>query len=114
MASIKLVSGKTIIKKITVGVPIRAVKSFNVETTVAQLNDVVSAGGVFSDGYVLVYNATAKQWQAKNILERQRIDGGSSFAIDSFPGSILPLPYQVVATSWGLNAVVNTDKKIGY
>ena len=47
MAEIKLVSGKTIIKKITVGVPIRAVKAFNVETTVGQLNDVVSAGGKF-------------------------------------------------------------------
>ena len=41
MAEIKVVSGKTIIKKITVGVPVRAVKAFDVKTTVGQLTDVV-------------------------------------------------------------------------
>ena len=83
MAEIKLVSGKTIIKKITVGVPIRAVKAFNVETTVGQLNDVVSAGGQFRHGYVLVYDSGREQWVAQLSLTRQIIDGGEGFTIDS-------------------------------
>ena len=76
MAEIKLVSGKTIIKKITVGVPIRAVKSFNVETTVGNLNDVVSAGGKFRDGYLLVFDSATQLWRGQNLLSRQRVDGG--------------------------------------
>ncbi len=89
MAEIKLVSGKTIIKKITVGVPIRAVKAFNVETTIGQLNDVVSAGGKFRNGYVLVFDSDRQQWVAQLNLTRQLIDGGEGFAIDSLASNPL-------------------------
>tara|TARA_B100001093_G_C26461732_1_gene856740 strand:+ start:55 stop:345 length:291 start_codon:yes stop_codon:yes gene_type:complete len=93
MAEIKLVSGKTIIKKITVGVPIRAVKAFNVETTIGQLNDVVSAGGKFRNGYVLVFDSDRQQWVAQLNLTRQLIDGGEGFAIDS----LAPNPLNKIA-----------------
>lgn len=89
MAEIKLVSGKTIVKKITIGVPIRAVKAFNVETTVGQLNDVVSAGGKFRNGYVLVFDSDRQQWVAQLNLTRQLIDGGEGFAIDSLAPNLL-------------------------
>ena len=98
MAEIKLVSGKTIIKKITVGVPIRAVKSFNVETTVGNLNDVVSAGGKFRDGYLLVFDSATQLWRGQNVLSRQRVDGGEGFAIDSLaalPGNFIVVPSSV-------------------
>ena len=93
MAEIKLVSGKTIVKKITVGVPIRAVKAFNVETTVGQLNDVVSAGGKFRNGYVLVFDSDRQQWVAQLNLTRQLIDGGEGFGIDS----LAPNPLNKIA-----------------
>ena len=95
MAEIKVVSGKTIIKKITVGVPVRAVKAFDVKTTVGQLTDVVVAGGQYRDGYILVYDSGRAQWTAKGVLNRQRIDGGDTFAMDSLP----PSPDQYCALS---------------
>lgn len=85
MAEIKVVSGRTIIKKITVGVPVRAVKSFAISTAIGQLSDVKVAGGRFRDGYVLHFDSASQEFRGDGILNLQRIDGGDTFDLDSLP-----------------------------
>ena len=91
MAEIKVVSGRTIIKKITVGVPVRAVKSFAISTDIGSLNNVTVAGGRFRDGFVLSFDSENQEFRADGILNLQRLDGGDSFGLDSLPpGTITP------------------------
>ena len=63
----------TIVKKITIGTPVRRVSS-----AIANINTL--AGVDMSeriDGSVLVYNATTELWQATINLQKQNINGGS-------------------------------------
>jgi len=92
MAEIKVVSGKTIIKKITVGVPVRAVKSFSINTSVGALSNVQSAEGAFRHGYMLLYDSTEQMFKAQGLMLNQRLDGGDSFGLDSLPPGTITAP----------------------
>lgn len=77
MSDIKIVSDRTIVKKITIGTPTPAVKTINIQTTIAQALDVEV--DPLKTGDVLIYNETTGKWKATNVLELQIIDGGEGF-----------------------------------
>ena len=74
MSAITVSPGKTtIVKKITVGTPVRKVT----EAT-ANLNELAGIDtSARVNGSVLVYNATSTLWEATLDLEQQNVNGGS-------------------------------------
>ena len=73
----KIVSNRTIIRKITIGTPIPTVKSFTVDTNIASLADVsATANDGLKDGSILVYDADISKFVVKNVLFQHRLDGG--------------------------------------
>lgn len=77
MSNIKVVSDRTIVKKITVGTPLAAVKKIAIETTIANVLDVNSENA--QTGHLLVYDKDTEMWNAQNLLDLQVIDGGEGF-----------------------------------
>lgn len=77
MSSIRVVSNRTIVKKIVVGTPILTSRSINIQTTIGNILDVNSANA--KDGDVLIYREDTKIWEASNYLNLQRVDGGEGF-----------------------------------
>lgn len=75
--AIKIVSNRTIVRKITIGTPIPTVKSFTIDTSIGSLTD-VGAGleDGLKDGSILVYDASLGKFIVKNILIKHRLDGG--------------------------------------
>lgn len=63
----------TIVKKITVGRPVRRVAQAT--GSLSGLNDVDATSAV--NGSVLVYNSSSEKWVATLDLEEQNINGGS-------------------------------------
>lgn len=63
----------TIVKKVTVGRPVRRVAQAT--GTLDGLNNVDTSGKV--NGSVLVYNSSSETWVATLDLEEQNINGGS-------------------------------------
>ncbi len=74
MSAITVSPGQTtIVKKITVGTPVRKVT----EAT-ANLNELAGIDtSARVNGSVLVYNATSTLWEATLDLEQQNVNGGS-------------------------------------
>ena len=74
MSAITVSPGNTtIVKKITVGTPVRKVT----EAT-ANLNELAGIDtSARVNGSVLVYNATSTLWEATLDLEQQNVNGGS-------------------------------------
>jgi hypothetical protein len=81
MSGIKLVSNRTLIKKITVGTPIFTTKRVQIRASLSDIVDVdvdetestdpaVLAG---ANGHVLVYDATEQKYVS------QELDGGNTF-----------------------------------
>jgi propanediol utilization protein len=77
MSGIRVVSNRTIIKKIIVGTPILTSRSINIQTTIANILDVNAPDA--KDGDVLIYREDTKIWEASNYLNLQRIDAGEGF-----------------------------------
>ena len=74
MSAIKVSPGNTtIVKKITVGTPVRKVTEAT--GNLNQLAGVDTSARV--NGSVLVYNATTTLWEATLDLEQQNVNGGS-------------------------------------
>lgn len=78
MSNIKVVSNRTIVKKIVIGTPIPTTKNVSITTTVDKILD-VNLGTQLKTGDVLVYNDNSKNWDAQNVLNLQVIDGGEGF-----------------------------------
>lgn len=74
MSAITVSPGQTtIVKKITIGTPVRKVT----EAT-ANLNELAGIDtSARVNGSVLVYNATSTLWEATLDLEQQNVNGGS-------------------------------------
>lgn len=77
MTNIKVVSNRTIIKKVIVGTPLATTKKISIQTTLANVLDVDTTS--VSDGSVLVYDDFTETWKAQNLLNLQTIDGGDGF-----------------------------------
>ena len=81
MSGIKLVSNRTIIKKITVGTPIFTTKRVQLRASLGDITDVdVSETDTddpnllgLANGHVLVFNAITEKY------ESQELDGGDTF-----------------------------------
>lgn len=73
----------TIIKKITVGVPIKKVTGAEAQT-LSDITDVATYDSV-GPGYLLVFNTATQKWQSQNIVDAGFIVGGGIGSIDS-PG----------------------------
>lgn len=63
----------TIVKKVTLGRPVRRVYSDN--GNLSGLNDINLNGGPI-EGDVLVYHESDEKWHAQKLLEKQEINGG--------------------------------------
>lgn len=77
MTNIKVVSNRTIIKKVIVGTPLATTKKISIQTTLANVLDVDTTS--VSSGSVLVYDDFTETWKAQNLLNLQTIDGGDGF-----------------------------------
>ena len=81
MSGIKLVSNRTIIKKITVGTPIFTTKRVQLRASLGDITDVdVSETDTddpnllgLANGHVLVFNSVTEKY------ESQELDGGDTF-----------------------------------
>ena len=81
--AIKIVSNRTIIRKITIGTPIPTVKSFTVNTSIGSLADVsASSDDGLKDGSILVFDADIDKFVVKNVLFQHRLDGGGDDPAD--------------------------------
>jgi hypothetical protein len=74
--AIRVVSSRTIIKKITVGVPVPSATKIEIFTSVGKLLDVLGDPEL---GDLLIYNPAAAKWETSNLLENQTIEGGEGF-----------------------------------
>lgn len=77
MAEIKVVSNRTIVKKVIVGTPLATTKKIAIQTTLSSVLDVDISNR--SDGSILVYDDFTGNWKAQNLLNLQTIDGGDLF-----------------------------------
>lgn len=77
MSNIRVVSNRTIVKKVTLGVPVIASSGIVIQTNVGNITDVDAEGK--QGGYVLIYDADQDKWKAQNLLNSQIIDGGDGF-----------------------------------
>jgi len=74
MSAITVSPGQTtIVKKITVGTPVRKVSEAS--TNINNLAGIDTSAKV--NGSVLVYNASSTLWEATLDLEQQNVNGGS-------------------------------------
>ena len=81
--AIKIVSNRTIVRKITIGTPIPTVKSFTVNTSIGSLADVsASSDDGLKDGSILVFDADIGKFVVKNVLFQHRLDGGGDDPAD--------------------------------
>lgn len=69
---VKVVSNKTVIDKIIVGVPIRSINESSGDINILEGVD----ASLREHGSVLVYDDDRDLWVAQRLLERQTIDGG--------------------------------------
>lgn len=74
--AIRVVSSRTIIKKITVGVPVPSATKIEIFTSIGKLLDVL---GDPTNNDLLVYNHLNKKWETSNLLENHIIEGGEGF-----------------------------------
>lgn len=77
MADIKVVSNRTIVKKVIVGTPLATTKKIAIQTTISSVLDVDTSAAL--SGSVLVYDDFTGNWKAQNLLNLQTIDGGDGF-----------------------------------
>lgn len=77
MADVKIVSSRTIIKKITVGAPVPHPTIVKIQTSVNKLLDVSTNQLV--TGSVLVYDTVEEKWNASTLLNNQTMDGEEGF-----------------------------------
>jgi len=64
--------GRTKVKKVVVGKPIRRVVASS--GSIDNLTGVSTVGK--QEGSLLIYNSSSEQWEAKSTLEEQEISGG--------------------------------------
>lgn len=75
--AIKIVSNRTVVRKITIGTPIPTVKNFTIDTQLGQLVDVLaSTADGLKDGSILVFDENLSKFIVRNTLTDQRLDGG--------------------------------------
>ena len=77
MADIKVVSNRTIVKKVIVGTPLATTKKIAIQTSLSNVIDVDTS--TVGDGSILVYDDLTQMWKAGNLLNLQTIDGGDGF-----------------------------------
>lgn len=75
--AIKVVSTRTVIKRITVGTPVPHPTIIRIKTSLGQLTDV--AIDQIQDGNILVFSETNQKWEVTDTLNKQIIDGGDDF-----------------------------------
>lgn len=75
--AIKVVSTRTVIKRITVGTPVPHPTIIRIKTSLGQLTDV--AIDQIQDGNILVFNEVNQKWEVTDTLNKQIIDGGDDF-----------------------------------
>lgn len=76
--TIRVVSTRTVVKKITVGTPIPNTVDIRLVTSLDKLLDVDQTEG-FLEGDTLVYDAARQLWEPTSLLVKQVIDGGEGF-----------------------------------
>ena len=73
----------TIIKKITVGVPIKKVTGAEAQT-LSDITDVTAYDSI-APGHLLIFNSATQKWETNGVISEVTIVGGGLGSIDS-PG----------------------------
>lgn len=75
--AIRVVSSRTVIKRVTVGTPVPHPTIIKIQTSVGQLTDVNYED--VKDGSTLIFNEITSKWTPGTLLNKQTIDGEEGF-----------------------------------